>query len=110
MASGVCATDCDTARKAEPEPHGWPIIDDGQLVDKQRAGTPHHRSGVPALPLVTPYKFTNWPAVTCVHQESRQRNLDACLLASLANGIDKIFLGTTQSHRVFRVVNSGDQC
>ena len=43
---------------------GCPGIDDGQLVgcDKQRAGTPNHRHGVPALPLVTPYKFTNWPA------------------------------------------------
>ena len=47
------------------ERHGWTAIDDGQLVgcDKQRAGTPNHRSGVPALPLVTPYKFTNWRAV-----------------------------------------------
>ena len=36
-----------------------------QLVgcDKQRAGTPIHRHGVPALPLVTPYKSTDWPAV-----------------------------------------------
>ena len=36
-----------------------------QLVgcDKQRAGTPIHRHGVPALALVTPYKFTNWPVV-----------------------------------------------
>ena len=49
----------------ERERHGWPVIDDGPLVgcDKQRSGTPHPRSGVPALPLVTPYKFTNWPAV-----------------------------------------------
>ena len=31
--------------------------------DKQRAGTPYHPLGVPALPLVTPYKFTNCPAV-----------------------------------------------
>ena len=30
--------------------------------DKQRAGTPNHRHGVPALPLVTPYKLTNSPA------------------------------------------------
>jgi|GEM_PF-4735355 len=45
--------------------HGRPAIDDAQLVgcDKQRAGTPVHRHGVPALPLVTPYKFTNWVAV-----------------------------------------------
>ena len=42
-----------------------PVIDDVQSVgcDKQRAGTPNQRHGVPALPLVTPYKFTKWPAV-----------------------------------------------
>ena len=43
-------------------------IDHAQLVgcDKQRAGTPDYRHGVPALALVTPYKFTNWHAVvTC---------------------------------------------
>ena len=32
--------------------------------DKQRAGTPIYRHGVPALALVTPYKSTNWPAVS----------------------------------------------
>ena len=44
---------------------GEPVIDDAQSVgcDKHRAGTPNQRHGVPALPLVTPYKFTNWPAV-----------------------------------------------
>ena len=36
-------------------------IDHAQLV-----GTPDYRHGVPALALVTPYKFTNWHAVvTC---------------------------------------------
>lgn len=47
-----------------PHGHGRPIIDDVKSVgcDQQRAGTPHHRHGVPALPLVTPCKFTNWPA------------------------------------------------
>ena len=45
--------------------YGWSVIDHGQAVgcDKQRAGTPKHGHGVPALPLVTPYTFTNWPAM-----------------------------------------------
>ena len=45
--------------------HGWLVIDDVQLVgcDKLRAGTPIHGLGVPALPLVTPCRFANWPAV-----------------------------------------------
>ena len=45
--------------------HSRPVIDHSQVVgcDKQRAGTPNQRNGVPALALVTPYKFTNWPAV-----------------------------------------------
>lgn len=47
------------------ENHDWRVTDDGKLVgcDQQRAGTLNHESGVPALPLVTRYKFTNWPAV-----------------------------------------------
>ena len=46
-------------------PDGRPVIDHTHLVgcDKQREGTPYHRHRVPALPLVTPCKFTNWPAV-----------------------------------------------
>jgi len=41
--------------------HGRPVIDDAQRAgcDQQRAGTPNHTHGVPALPLVTPYKITN---------------------------------------------------
>lgn len=31
--------------------------------DQQRAGTPQYRSGVPALPLVTPYNFKNGRSV-----------------------------------------------
>ena len=58
----------------ERERHGWPVIDDGPLVgcDKQRAGTPHPRSGVPALPLVTPCKFTN-----LVSRERHAQEVDA---------------------------------
>ena len=48
-----------------PTMHGWPVC---KFVgcDKQRAGTPIHSHGVPALALVTPYKlrmFKNWPTV-----------------------------------------------
>ena len=50
--------------------HGRQNIDDAQLVgcDKQCAGTPNHRHGVPALALVTPYKFTNWAALEIPQQ------------------------------------------
>ena len=52
-------------KPAPRKSHGLRVIDDGQSVacDKQRAGTPNHKHGVPALALVTPYKFTNWPTV-----------------------------------------------
>ena len=38
--------------------HGWLFFGHAHVVgcDKQRAGTPNHRHGVPALPLVTPYR------------------------------------------------------
>lgn len=40
------------------------VVDKMQLVgcDKQREGTPNQRHGVPALALVTPYRFMNWRA------------------------------------------------
>ncbi len=45
-----------------------PVIDDAQSVgcDQQRAGTPNHRHGVPALPLVTPNHRHGVPALPLV--------------------------------------------
>ena len=60
----------ETGRRA----HDRPIIDDGRSAgcDKQRAGTSNHRHGVPALPLVTPSEFTNWPAVGTSRRHTSQ--------------------------------------